>query len=149
MSRVSSANNYAELRPSGTSAALNSKFSIGRETHKNVVPSHNWKIYRSAWNTNELRRIKTASRVVTKEESIRNADKFEADRNRLEWESEQRKLFLREIDRARESKLTKKLDEQSDTDKALDRVFLAKYEDVRLIFDQFMFNFSNVRQIHR
>lgn len=138
MSRVSSANNYAASHPFGTSAALNTKCLIGRERHNNVhdvlVPNQNWKIYRSAWNTNELRRIKTASRVVTKEENLRHAVKFEADRKRLEWESEQRKVFLREIDRARESQLTKKLDEQNDTDKALDRVFLAKYEDVGIIF---------------
>lgn len=137
MSRISSAKNYSEFHVSGSSATLNTKYSIEpereRSAHDIRVPSQNWKIYRSVWKNNELRRIKTASRIISKEERGRQAEKFEADRKRLEWESEQRKRFLQEIDKSRQAKLTKKpniLDTHDDTEKILDRVFLAKQEEV-------------------
>lgn len=138
MSRISSAKNYATFRVSGSSAALNTKYLIDREKDKSVgnifVPNQNWKVYRSVWNNTELRRIKTASRVVTNEESGSYAENFEADRKRLEWESEQRKQFLHEIDKARDAKWTRQPDEDKDAEKILDRVFMAKHEDVSISY---------------
>lgn len=136
MSRISSAKNYATFRVSGSSAALNTKYLSGsdKSVRDIFVPNQNWKVYRSVWNNTELRRIKTASRVVIQEKGGRYAETFEADRKRLEWESEQRKQFLHEIDNARDAKLTKKVDMDKDAEKILNRVFLAKHEDVSTFY---------------
>lgn len=134
MSRISSAKNYPTFHVSGSSAALNASYLAGRERDKSdrdiFVPNQNWKVYRSVWNNTELRRIKTASRAEIQEEGGRYAKTFEADRKRLEWESEQRKQFLHEIDKARDAKSTRKPDDEKDVEKVLNRAFLAKHEDV-------------------
>lgn len=134
MSRISSAKNHATNHDSVSSTALNTKYSKEREKDIRVsnvlVPCQNWKTQRSVWNNNELRRIKTASRVVTKEEIERRTEKFEADRDRQEWCSEQRKRFLRGIDEARELKFTKNRDECNDTKRVLDEAFFTTHEEV-------------------
>lgn len=132
MSRISSAKYVATFHGPGSSTALNTKCVNCRESDEFAndirVPSQNWKLYRSAWNKNDLRRIKTASQVVTKEVAGRHTQEFEADRMHLQWESEQRKRFLQEIDMVRGTKLAKPQDEN--TGKLLDKVLLAKHEDV-------------------
>lgn len=134
MSRAKSAKNYRTYSAPGSSAVLNTKSSIDREINGIVrdvlVPSQNWKICRSIWNTNELRRIKTASRVMTKEAAERHAEIIGANRNRLESESEQRKRFLQGIDETREQKWSKNPEKDINTEKILDRVFLTKQENV-------------------
>lgn len=134
MSRISSAKYVATLHLPGSSAASNTKYINCQESDKGAnvirVPSQNWKVYRSVWNNNDLRRIKTASQVETKEEVGRNTQEYEADRKHLQWESEQRKRFLQEIDIVRRAKLAKSQDENSGAEKLLDKVFLAKHENV-------------------
>lgn len=138
MSRISSAKNYVTFHVSESSPELNTKCSIGRESEKGgrdiLLPGQNWKIYRSVWHNSELRRIKTASRVITKEEIRRHTEKHEADRKRLELESEQRKQFLQKIDKTREAKLTKKQNENNDIKKISNPVFFAKHEDVSVFY---------------
>lgn len=83
-----------------------------------------------------MNRVKTASRVVTKEERQRRVEKLEQDRQRLERESEQRKQLLQEIDKRRQPSSQKHAsldDEENDTVKVLDRAFLAKQEQTEEI----------------
>lgn len=130
MSRISSARTV-DLQVTGSTATLNEKPASAKPS-KILVPCYNRNVYRSIWKPNELRRIKTASRIVTKEERERNADKIEAERTKLEWECEQRKRFLREIDEANEAIRTRKkhLAEAEAREKVLNKVNSAKTENI-------------------
>lgn len=137
MSRASSARSI-EIQICGTASSLHTKCSKRQESVRDIlVPCYNPKVYRTLWKPNELRRIKTASRIVSKEERERNAEKFEAERNRLEWECEQRKRFMREMDKAKEIAATKWKIAQSDSEneeetkeKLKNRIFLAQHEGI-------------------
>lgn len=99
-----------------------------------AMPSQNNKAYPRIWQSDDLRRVKTASRVVTKVEKQLQIERMEAEKQRLEWECERRKKLLRNIDLEREK--TKKRITHSDEDdecnpvKVLDRALLAKQEQV-------------------
>lgn len=108
-----------------------------------IVTSHNAKLCPKIWRREALDRVKTASRVVTKEELQQQAEKFEAERRRLELECEQRKQLLKDIDKKKQS-IAKRQQENgsgskgSDDEngesatKAIDRAFLAKQEEVEV-----------------
>lgn len=105
-----------------------------------IVPSYNPKIYPRIWCREDLARIKSASRVVTKEERQRKFEQFEEDRERLEMESEQRKKLLQDIDKRRQLSAKKVItsdDEENSATKVLDRAFVAKQEQV-YSFDLFI-----------
>lgn len=129
MSRVSSVDRYR-----GHSAQ--SKRSARPESVRDILaPCPSPKAFPLIPRSAELRRIKTASRIVTKEERQRQADRIEADKCRLERESERRKAFLQSIDRVRDEKLGRNRDpfgeEKAEQEsKLLDRAFLAKQEQV-------------------
>lgn len=98
-----------------------------------IVPSYNPKVYPRIWRREELARVKSASRVITKEEQQRQTEQTEQDRDRLEMESEQRKKMLQDIDKRRQlsaKKLITSDDEENGTTKVLDRAFVAKQEQV-------------------
>lgn len=81
---------------------------------------------RSVWSDYELQRIKAVSEIKLQAD----AERFGVDRQQLERENEQRKQFLQKIDQTKCHKLTSKTKEDDDTKKVLDRVNIAKYENV-------------------
>lgn len=99
-----------------------------------MVPIHNTKVCPTIWKKDDLRRVKTASTVVTKAMRLRHIEKIESDRKRLEQESEKRKQFLQDIDKIREEKRALKLKEINesgeDPKKILEKAFLARQEEV-------------------
>lgn len=106
-----------------------------------VVASHNPKVFPRIWRHEVLDRVKTASRVVTKTERQRQAERLEEEHRRLEQECEERKRLLKDIDKKRQSACKKqvaaaKQSNQSDDGdeecavKVLDRAYLAKQEEV-------------------
>lgn len=141
MSRIASARRHPNLLLSGSSATINSKRPTSHKPGSNrdiFVPCHNLKVYPAVLKRNDLRRVKTASRIVTKEERQRNYEKFEADQRQLEVECENRKRFLKEIDKIRNEKFGTNhdpfADEKAEMEaKLLDRAFLAKHEQVDLL----------------
>lgn len=102
-----------------------------------LVPSDTINVYPSIWPTNELKRIKSAGRIVTKTERQRMCDELEAEKQRLEKESENRKMFLKGIDQKRERTRSDGVAEKGANDdddddvtdeKILSQSYLAKQE---------------------
>lgn len=104
-----------------------------------IIPIHNPKIYPVIWRKDDLRRVKTASVVVSKEQRQQQIEKFEADRKRLELESEKRKQFLKDIDKIREEKRVKRVKEINDSGEdpkqILEKAFLARQEEVSTFYN--------------
>lgn len=134
MSRTSISNRYQEHSSRSNNSARPA--SQRPESVRDIlVPCHNLKAYSVVLKPPQFRRVKTASRIITNEERQRQADKREAERCRLEKESENRKQFLQGIDRIRDEKLGRNRDpfgeEKAEQEaKMLDRAFLAKQEQV-------------------
>lgn len=134
MSRIASSDRYrTHSSRSNHSARPNSK--RPESVRDILVPCSNLKPYHTILKPPELRRVKTASRIITKEERQRQADRIEAEKCRLERECERRKEFLQNIDRVRDEKLGRNRDpfgeEKAEQEsKLLDRAFLAKQEQV-------------------
>lgn len=101
-----------------------------------LVPDNSANVYPSIWQTNELRRIKTAGRIVTKAERQARLEWNESEKRRLADECERRKQALKELDRAKAAKkMEKKImigqsDDEEGSAKILDRAFVAKQEEV-------------------
>lgn len=104
-----------------------------------LVPSENANVYPTIWPKNELRRIKTAGRIVTKAERQAQLERNEYEKKRSADECDRRKSVLKEIDRVN---MAKKSDEkiivgQSDDEdgpaQILDRAFVAKQEEVLVL----------------
>lgn len=103
-----------------------------------LVPQHSANVYPSIWQTNEMRRIKTAGRIVTKAERQARLEWNESEKRRLADECERRKQALKKIDKAKATeKVEKKLmvgqsDDEDGAAKILDRAFVAKQEEVKM-----------------
>lgn len=99
-----------------------------------LVPTYNPRVYPRIWRREEIDRIKSASRVVTKQERQQQIEQNELNRERLERESEQRKKMLQAIDKQRQAiapatpKLPHSDDEEEDPVQVLDRAYLAQQE---------------------
>lgn len=125
-------------KPSLNGAKANANECEQNDGNRLVVASHNAKVFPRIWRHEVLDRVKTASRVVTKEERQRQAEQMEEEHRRLEQECEQRKQLLKDIDKKRQS-ARKKQPKQSDDEeeecvaKVLDRAYLAKQEEVSLV----------------
>lgn len=59
-------------------------------------------MHQKIWRRDQFGRVKTASRVVTQEERQRRLSNSAKSQERLEWECEQRKKLLRDIDKRRQ-----------------------------------------------
>lgn len=141
MPRVSTAKNYPKISVSGSSAKLNAKRPNSQkpESVRDIlVPCYNPGNCTTLWKKSDLRRVKTASRIVSKEERQRQIEKIEAERKQQEWESQSRKQFLQEIDKARDERMGKNQDpfaeEKAEKNaEILNRVLLAKFEQVFVV----------------
>lgn len=135
MSRIASSDRY-RAHSSRTNHSARSNSNRPESVRDLLVPCHNLKVHPIVLKPPELRRVKTASRIITKQERQRQAELFEAVQCRMERECERRKEFLQNIDRMRDAKLGRNLDPFGHKEKAereailLDRVFLAKQEQV-------------------
>lgn len=134
MSRIASSDRYrAHSSRTNHSARPNSQ--RPESVRDILVPCLNLKAYPVILKTTELRRVKTASRIITKQERLRQAERLDAEQCRLEEECERRKEFLQNIDRVRDEKLGRNRDpfgeEKAEQElKLLNRAFLAKQEQV-------------------
>lgn len=66
-----------------------------------LVSSRNFQMHNKIWRRDQYGRIKSAARVATPEETQQRLTHSASNRQRLDWECEQRKKFLREIDKRR------------------------------------------------
>lgn len=101
-----------------------------------LVPSQDANVYPTIWQKNELRRIKTAGRIVTKAERQAQLERNECEKRQLADECNKRKSAIKEIDRANMAmKSDKKIvvgqsDDEDGPTQILDRAFVAKQEEV-------------------
>lgn len=121
-----------------TEKATDGKEMVNIITQDNVrdllVPSHNINVYPTIWQSNEMNRIKTAGRIVTRAERQQRLEQNESEKKRLEEESEKRKKILKEIDLAKvvKKKTSFEKSDREDIDNLiLDRAFIAKQEQVK------------------
>lgn len=78
------------------------------------VRNQNVQMHHRIWHRDQYGRVKTASRVVNEDERQRRLEHQDKHMDKLEWECEQRKKFLKDIDRKRRNSaqnLTQSVDE--------------------------------------
>lgn len=136
VTKCSEENRWSACRQHAKEERRDGAISAKEETVRDLLvpmPSQNNKVYPRIWQSDDLRRVKTASRVVTKEEKQLQIERMEAEKQRLEWECERRKKLFRNIDLEREKtkkKITHSDDDECSPVKVLDRALLAKQEQV-------------------
>lgn len=92
---------------------------------------------KTAWKKSDLERVKVTEKLSSKKEKQQQIENQEAEIQRLELESQNRKKSLQELDMIRDEKLGRNYDpfaeeRAKEESKLLDRALLAKHEQVNL-----------------
>ena len=103
-----------------------------------LVPSKRPNTYEEFWPQKELVRLQNKAKVLTVEDKMIKLQKRLEENKKLKEDCEKRKQRLREIDMAKRTMMENELDsyqiaENENKLKLLDRAYLAKQEQVRLL----------------
>lgn len=136
MSRAASAK-VTKSRPAIKSTSRRSSVHGGDGDHEMPISATKLKPRpKTAWKKSELERVRAATKVLSKEERAKLWEIEEAEKRKLELESQSRKRSLQELDAIRDEIMGKNGDPFAEeraeqATKLLDRALLAKHEQVR------------------